>query len=248
MIAGTQSKVEAWVEDLGAAVAALAGGSGQVSPGGSAVQQPWVATLQMPAGGSCVVLFDREGTAALGRAMSGSGADAPDAMMDEALRAAVADAVAAQASRPAQDRSMLTLGSLKPADEPPAQAAGASTYTLTAPGMAAPLRFAVKWLEPGTEASLPVPSDNIGSRIDVILDIDLPVVVRFGHTEMPLRALSKLGPGSVIELGRSPDDPVEILVSNRVVARGEVVIVGGNYGVRILDVTSQSERAHSLEG
>jgi flagellar motor switch protein FliN/FliY len=85
------------------------------------------------------------------------------------------------------------------------------------------------------------------SRIDVILDIDLPVVVRFGHTELPLRALTRLGPGSVIDLGRSPDDPVEVMVSDRVIARGEVVVVGGNYGIRILDVVSTSERMRSME-
>jgi flagellar motor switch protein FliN/FliY len=81
----------------------------------------------------------------------------------------------------------------------------------------------------------------------VILDIDLPLVVRFGRTELPLRTLTRLSPGSVIELGRSPDDPVELLVSDRVIARGEVVIVGGNYGVRILDVVSTSERVRSME-
>jgi flagellar motor switch protein FliN/FliY len=85
------------------------------------------------------------------------------------------------------------------------------------------------------------------SRIDVILDIDLPVVVRFGHTELPLRALTRLGPGSVIDLGRSPDDPVEVMVSDRVIARGEVVVVGGNYGIRILDVVSTTERMRSME-
>jgi flagellar motor switch protein FliN/FliY len=85
------------------------------------------------------------------------------------------------------------------------------------------------------------------SRIEVILDIDLPVVVRFGHTQMPLRALTRLGPGSVIDLGRSPDDPVEVMVSDRVIARGEVVVVGGNYGIRILDVVSASERMQSME-
>ena len=85
------------------------------------------------------------------------------------------------------------------------------------------------------------------SRIDVILDIDLPVVVRFGHTELPLRTLTRLGPGSVIDLGRSPDDPVEVMVSDRVIARGEVVIVGGNYGIRILDVVSTTERMRTME-
>ena len=92
-----------------------------------------------------------------------------------------------------------------------------------------------------------VPPQGEASRIDVILDMDLPVVVRFGHTEMPLRTLTRLGPGSVIDLGRSPDEPVDVMVSNRVVARGEVVIVSGNYGIRIIDVVSPSERMPWLE-
>lgn len=83
--------------------------------------------------------------------------------------------------------------------------------------------------------------------LDVIMDIDLPLVVRFGRTELPLRTLTMLGPGSVIDLGRSPDEPVEILISNRVVARGEVLIMSGNYGVRIQEVVSPAERARSLE-
>lgn len=83
--------------------------------------------------------------------------------------------------------------------------------------------------------------------LDVIMDLDLPLVVRFGRTELPLKALTSLGPGSVIDLGRGPDDPVDVLISNRVVARGEVVIVGGNYGVRVRDVVSPAERARSLE-
>jgi flagellar motor switch protein FliN/FliY len=85
-------------------------------------------------------------------------------------------------------------------------------------------------------------------KLDAILDIDLPLLVRFGRTEMPLRTLSAIGPGSVIELGRSPDDPVDLLVSNQVVARGEVVVVGGNYGVRITDVMSPGDRVRSMEG
>ena len=88
---------------------------------------------------------------------------------------------------------------------------------------------------------------DAASRIDVILDIDLPLVVRFGRTEMPLKTLARLGPGTLIDLGRSADDPVEVLVSNRVVARGEVVIVSGNYGVRVTDVVSPRERVRSME-
>ena len=93
-----------------------------------------------------------------------------------------------------------------------------------------------------TAAAPMPPADNAAGRVGVILGIDLPVVVRFGRTELPIRTLAKLGPGSVIELGRSPGDPVEMLVSDRVVARGEVVIVGGNYGIRIVDVVSNPFR------
>ena len=80
-------------------------------------------------------------------------------------------------------------------------------------------------------------------RIDVVMDVDLSVVVRFGRAVLPLRAVAELGPGSVIDLGRSPDEPVELLVGDRVVARGEVVIVGGNYGVRITELVGGQSTA-----
>jgi flagellar motor switch protein FliN/FliY len=81
-----------------------------------------------------------------------------------------------------------------------------------------------------------VPPDT---RLDAVLDVELPLVVRFGRAVMPLRSLADLGPGSVIDMGRSPDEPVELLVGERLVARGEVVIVAGNYGVRITELTGQ---------
>ena len=100
---------------------------------------------------------------------------------------------------------------------------------------------------PVTSEALVPRTEPADGRLDVILDIELPLVVRFGRTEMPIKALTHLGPGSVIDLGRSPHEPVEILVSNRVVARGEVVVVSGNYGIRILDVVGPAERMKSLE-
>ena len=84
-------------------------------------------------------------------------------------------------------------------------------------------------------------------RLDAVLDVDLPLVVRFGRAIMPLRALADLGPGSVIDMGRSPDEPVELLVGERLVARGEVVIVGGNYGVRITELMGGQNSAAELE-
>jgi len=84
------------------------------------------------------------------------------------------------------------------------------------------------------------------ANLEVILDIDLPITVRFGATEMVLQMLTRLGPGSIIDLERSPDDPVDVLVSDKVVARGEVVVVAGNYGVRITEVVSTADRIRSM--
>jgi len=74
--------------------------------------------------------------------------------------------------------------------------------------------------------------------LDLLLDMELPVLVRFGSTRMQLRDLMKLTSGSVIEFGRSAENPVEILVNGRVVARGSAVVVQGNYGVRISEIAA----------
>jgi flagellar motor switch protein FliN/FliY len=90
-------------------------------------------------------------------------------------------------------------------------------------------------------ASMP-PSDNLS----LILDIDMPLTVRFGEAVVTIDALSRLGPGSLVELSRQPDDPVDVLINGRLVARGEVVVVGGNYGVRVTEVVSAAERMRTL--
>ncbi len=90
------------------------------------------------------------------------------------------------------------------------------------------------------------PTPELPSNLDVVLDIDLPLSVRFGHTEMTLASLSRIGPGSVIALDRAPEDSVDVLVNGRLVARGEVVVVTGNYGVRVTEVVSAADRIRSL--
>ena len=94
---------------------------------------------------------------------------------------------------------------------------------------------------------LPVRATTQTTNMDVVLDMELPLVVRFGRTIMSLKALAALGPGSIVSMGRSPDDPVELLVSDQVIARGEVVIVGGNYGVRVTQLVGPADRAKGLE-
>jgi flagellar motor switch protein FliN/FliY len=74
------------------------------------------------------------------------------------------------------------------------------------------------------------------------------VSIRFGETEMLLEDIVKLGVGSVIELNCGVDEPVELIVNGKSLARGEVVTVDGFYGVRITEITNVSERISSIGG
>jgi flagellar motor switch protein FliN len=89
---------------------------------------------------------------------------------------------------------------------------------------------------------------NVGQgNLAALLDIDLPLIVRFARTELTLRELTLLGPGSMVDMGRSPDDPVQLLVGSQVIAEGEVVVVGGNYGIRITSLVSPADRLRAME-
>lgn len=79
-----------------------------------------------------------------------------------------------------------------------------------------------------------------------LLDVELGVVVRFGMTTVPLRDVVRMGAGSMIELSRAVDEPVELLVNGRVLARGEVVVIDGYYGVRVTEIGPASARSASL--
>lgn len=78
------------------------------------------------------------------------------------------------------------------------------------------------------------------------MDVELEVVLRFGQREMLLRDVLNLAPGTVLELDQQVQDPVELLVGNKVIAWGEVVAVDGNYGLRITRLASREERLESL--
>jgi len=85
-----------------------------------------------------------------------------------------------------------------------------------------------------------------GSPLDLLLDIELPVTLRFGRTQMTLNEVIDLDRGSVIDFGQSADESVEVLVNGRVVARGEAVMVKGNYGVRISQIENHRERMEAM--
>ena len=82
----------------------------------------------------------------------------------------------------------------------------------------------------------------VGLNLEMLMDIELPLVIRFGQTQMALREIARLTPGSVIDFERGADEPVELLVNGHVVARGEAVTVKGSYGIRISEISSRRER------
>jgi flagellar motor switch protein FliN/FliY len=90
-----------------------------------------------------------------------------------------------------------------------------------------------------------VVSHGSSKTFDLLLDVSMPVSVSFGRTEMVIKEVLKLTTGSIVELNRSVSEPVDIIVNDCIIARGEVVVVEGNYGVRIQQIASRQDRLRS---
>lgn len=84
-------------------------------------------------------------------------------------------------------------------------------------------------------------------NLDLILDIPLRVTVELGRTKMLVSELLNLGQGSVIELAKLAGEPMEVLVNDKLVARGEAVVVNEKFGVRLTDIISPAERVEQLK-
>ncbi|MGB0125477.1 MAG: flagellar motor switch protein FliN [Silvibacterium sp.] len=82
--------------------------------------------------------------------------------------------------------------------------------------------------------------------IDLLLDVELETSLRFGSREMPLNELLELGAGDVVELDRHVSDPVDLLVGDKIVARGEVVLINGSFGLRVLEVAEPKKCLESI--
>ena len=90
------------------------------------------------------------------------------------------------------------------------------------------------------------PVEHPGGNFDLLLEVELDASVRFGSREMELKELLELGPGDVVELDRHVADPVDLIVGDRIVARGEVVLVNGNFGLRVAEVAEPVRRLESI--
>jgi len=190
-----------------------------------------------PQTGSVVLWFPGSTATNAARSISGPDRQASAEEVSTLLRQAGAKAIERVAESSEFVDLVITVSSVAPAPAPHS----AAHYAFSFPDGS--LGFV------GTTATLATtesPSRTNGN-LELVLDVELPLVVRFGRTVMSLKALSGLGPGSIVDMGRSPDEPVELLVSDKVIAYGDVVIVDGSYGLRITDLVSRSDRLRAVE-
>ena len=82
--------------------------------------------------------------------------------------------------------------------------------------------------------------------MELLFDVELEASLRFGCREMPLAEILDLGPGDVVQLDRHVADPVDLIVGDKIVARGEVVLVNGNFGLRVTEVAAPKKRLESI--
>jgi len=99
-------------------------------------------------------------------------------------------------------------------------------------------------LQEKPQPAVQAPSLNPG--FELLLDVELEASLRFGCREMPLGEILDLGPGDVVQLDRHVSDPVDLIVGDKIVARGEVILVNGNFGLRVSEVATPRKRLESI--
>jgi len=268
-MATPQDRIHAVIEALAGEVAnsmgALLGASGTATATTGEPEIGWVvrAAVGGAASGTMALGFSRADGARLAKVVMGFDDDPDDAAIVDMLQEVANQAFGALNQHPLAEGAKFKAETATPGADPeiagdralfslqldndfaPVIACWADMTAPTVTAATTPLTVVPSTTAPARPAEA-APVTRTYPNLDVILDIDLPLSVRFGETEMTLDALTRIGPGSVIDLGRSPDDPVEILVNGRLVARGEVVVVAGNYGVRVHEVVSAADRLRSM--
>lgn len=256
--------LEPFAKALAGIVAAMAEASVTVAQSSDRPQGGYLIKMTAEAGGEGTLYaqIDRQGAADLVQRALAATDELPESAVIDGLREICRQAIASVIEHRAPAGVRVVVESIDTVTDPADEAA--VLKGIVADGVLSPTSVAL-WgnLVLGVVAPEPVVPAPAGSgartppsragggvggpSLDAILDLELPLIVRFGRAELALKDLAMLAPGAVIDLGRSPHDPVEILVSNQVVARGEVVTVNGNYGVRITDVVGAADRIRHME-
>lgn len=243
---------DAFANELASVVSALIDTAVAAVPSEAPVQTRWSARLRFRGAitGTVIIGFSGDDASRLARLITGTTDIPSDDAVADAVKELIGQAAGSLGQKPEAFGAQIDVEALS-GGSPLSPSMPSVVFELAMAGDFVP-RIAC-WTDvqgartPGAPALAPEPrTPGATPNLDVILDIDLPLTVRFGHTDMTLHALSRLAPGSVIDLNRSPDDPVDVLVNGRMVARGEVVVVAGNYGVRITEVVSALDRIRTM--
>lgn len=136
-------------------------------------------------------------------------------------------------------------------DRPPQKTVAQPTIDRNEPqhvsaGMKDPERSASVQPAAFSDFDAPSLSEQASRNLDMLMDIPLEVTVELGRTKRSIREILDLGQGSIVELDKLAGEPVDILVNQRLIAKGEVVVIDENFGVRVTDVVSQKERLKNL--
>lgn len=121
--------------------------------------------------------------------------------------------------------------------------AGGASESHTHGGVTASGDAAKVTMPPASDHSL---TNGMSPGLELLLDVELEASLRFGSREMPLGEILDLGPGDVVQLDRHIADPVDLIVGDKIVARGEVVLVNGNFGLRVTEVAEPQRRLESI--
>jgi flagellar motor switch protein FliN len=100
--------------------------------------------------------------------------------------------------------------------------------------------------QPPAAALSPSPTPALNPGLELLLDVELEASLRFGCREMPLGEILDLGPGDVVQLDRHVSDPVDLIVGDKIVATGEVILINGNFGLKITEVAAPKKRLESI--
>ena len=210
----------------------------------------WECPLSDPAGAHIRIGAAAESWSTLSRTLLESiGLDTDDASLRSTYSETLAQAVSGLASAlGARLASEVAAGSSKEIPAPNLTGSKLVRFVASVPTDCALVVFFSSEIPAVLAPKAPMPPAvlSLGS-MDLLLDVDLPVSVSFGRAELPLKDVVKLTTGSIVELNRSIMEPVEIIVNNCVIARGEVVVIEGNYGVRIDEIISRHERLRTLK-
>ena len=111
---------------------------------------------------------------------------------------------------------------------------------------------AVEQAEPLQEfAQTPQPAAGVSGggeiNLEALMDVPVTLSVEIGRSKLPIKQLISLNQGSVVELERGVNEPLDLMVNGTLIARGEVVVVDGQFGLRLIDIVSPSERLQKLK-